>query len=36
MNIRRQNSAHHFRMQSKREQTLVLGLDLERVYVILD
>ena len=24
MNIQRKNSAHHFRMQSEREQTLVL------------
>ena len=28
MNIQRQNSAHHFRMQSEREQTLVLDLIL--------
>ena len=26
MNIQRKNSAHHFRMQSEREQTLVSGL----------
>ena len=26
MNIQRKNSAHHFRMQSEREQTLVLLL----------
>ena len=25
MNIQRENSAHHFRMQSEREQTLVLN-----------
>ena len=25
MNIQRKNSAHHFRMQSEREQTLVFG-----------
>ena len=25
MNIQRKNSAHHFRMQSEREQTLALG-----------
>ena len=25
MNIQRKNSAHHFRMQSEREQTLVSG-----------
>ena len=25
MNIQRKNSAHHFRMQSEREQTLGLG-----------
>ena len=24
MNIQRKNSAHHFRMQSEREQTLIL------------
>ena len=36
MNIQRKNSAHHFRMQSEREQTLVLGLELEKVHVILD
>ena len=28
MNIQRKNSAHHFRMQSEREQTLV-ALDLQ-------
>ena len=26
MNIQRKNSAHHFRMQSEREQTLVKSL----------
>ena len=26
MNIQRKNSAHHFLMQSEREQTLVIGL----------
>ena len=26
MNIQRKNSAHHFRMQSEREQTLVLSI----------
>ena len=26
MNIQRKNSAHHFRMQSEREQTLVILL----------
>ena len=26
MNIQRKNSAHHFRMQSEREQTLVENL----------
>ena len=28
MNIQRKNSAHHFRMQSEREQTLVVFLCL--------
>ena len=27
MNIQRKNSAHHFRMQSQREQTLIPGSD---------
>ena len=36
MNIQEENSAHYFRVQSEREQTLVKGLDLERVHVILD
>ena len=30
MNIQRKNSAHHFRMQSEREQTLVA----EALYII--
>ena len=28
MNIQRKNSAHHFRMQSEREQTLVNGFSV--------
>ena len=39
MNIQRKNSAHHFRMQSEREQTLVVncgmlvGLILSITYI---
>ena len=34
MNIQRKNSAHHFRMQSEREQTLVTKLTLWAHYIL--
>ena len=33
MNIQRKNSAHHFRMQSEREQTLVNGFSVIIIYM---
>ena len=32
MNIQQKNSAHHFRMQSEREQTLVFGKSLGIIF----
>ena len=31
MNIQRKNSAHHFRMQSEREQTLARSIRINRM-----
>ena len=33
MNIQRKNSAHHFRMQSEREQTLVRKITITVLYI---
>ena len=33
MNIQRKNSAHHFRMQSEREQTLVMNKGDVRIWL---
>ena len=35
MNIQRKNSAHHFRMQSEREQTLVNGFSVIIIIIII-
>ena len=35
MNIQRKNSAHHFRMQSEREQTLVSVFFSQTPYLLL-
>ena len=35
MNIQRKNSAHHFRMQSEREQTLVNGFSVTTIIILI-